>query len=71
MNGISIEQTNGKCPDCLRTQHVSGSSTRCRNADCGLVAPTSVFRQLQSGVTNASLTQSGQSRAWTLGGQVD
>lgn len=68
---ITIEQTNGKCPDCMAPQHVSGSSHTCRNDECRLVAPSSVFTQLQSRDRVGSLAQSGQSRAWTIGGQVD
>lgn len=71
MNGLTIEATNGRCPDCLRSQEVGkGSSHRCVNDDCGLVAPTSIFKSLGGHERRPEL-QSGQNRAWTLGGAVD
>lgn len=66
----TIEETNGTCPDCLAQQAVSGSSTRCRNPECELVAPTNIFKQAHQGRSSNAL-QSGTSRAWTIGGAVD
>lgn len=62
---------NGRCPDCLQSQHVSGSSTRCSNGECELVAPTSIFKQTLTANSRDFSLRSGQNRAWTLGGAVD
>lgn len=65
---ITIEQTNGACPDCGGAQEVKGSIHRCRNSDCALVAPSSAFKA-NGGSSNIS--DGRDPRAWTISGRVD
>lgn len=65
---ITVESTNGACPDCGAAQHVGGSSHTCRNTDCELVAPSSAFKA-NGGSSNAS--DGRDPRAWTISGRID
>ncbi len=72
MNGTGTETLNGRCPDCLLSQDVgSGNSATCRNDECELVAPTSIFKATFEAANTGGNLQSQQNRAWTIGGSVD
>jgi hypothetical protein len=58
---------NGKCPGCLASVAVRGSSAKC--GGCGLVAPRSAF--LANGQSSNAVDGVSTSRAWTMGGAVD